>query len=262
MFTATRADNETLWMNVGWCLHNISDELLPEWTQFSRMSGKFVEGECERKWAAMTPGTLGMGSLVCWAKEDNMELFLQLPSRTTRPLQLSYPQRKATFETTHFKCMTPAGFILHDDHGFTPKSEKELAHNYKNTYFWEEDDEGKVKKRPFLKSWLYDEEIRTYRTIDFLPPPSHCPDDTYNLYTGLRGEKLTCDTMGVDLSPILELHSSLCGNVPDYVEYSLDWHAHIVQKPGSLSRVGLYWQGNEGIGKNMWTDWFGMQILG
>ena len=81
LLSITRADDENNWMEVGWCLHNISVELLPAWIVFSKTSGKFEEGKCEEKWAAMVLGTLGMGSLVRWAKEDSPDLFESLQDK-------------------------------------------------------------------------------------------------------------------------------------------------------------------------------------
>lgn len=98
--------------------------------------------------------------------------------------------------------------------------------------------------------------------MDFLPPPNSCPDNTYNLYHGLRAESLTCNFSDIDLHLILDLHSKLCGNDAAFIEYSLNWHANLVQQPGKLSRVGLLLQSIEGCGKTLWLDWIGLKILG
>ena len=71
-----RADIEPEWMRVGWCLHNIDVGLLDVWDRFSRRSPKHVEGECARRWAAMSttanPGSrLRLGSLHHWARRDS-----------------------------------------------------------------------------------------------------------------------------------------------------------------------------------------------
>lgn len=68
-----RADAYSTWVKVGICLHNIDDRLLDCWVEFSKKSPKYKEGECERMWRfnLREDGTLGMGSLGMWARQDN-----------------------------------------------------------------------------------------------------------------------------------------------------------------------------------------------
>jgi P4 family phage/plasmid primase-like protien len=74
-----RADNYNTWIRVGWCLHNINkDVLLPKWTEFSRKSTKYVPNECERLWTNMRDQGLGIGSLLMWVKEDNIEEYTRI----------------------------------------------------------------------------------------------------------------------------------------------------------------------------------------
>lgn len=69
-----RADDYYGWMQVGWCLHNISTDLLPSWIQFSQQSSKYETGCCDC-WNDMRHDGLGMGSLVRWVKEDNPQEY-------------------------------------------------------------------------------------------------------------------------------------------------------------------------------------------
>lgn len=71
MLDPERADNYNDWMSVGWCLHNISDKLLDLWIEFSRLSSKYKDGECEKLWNSMKSSGLGIGSLHFWAKNDD-----------------------------------------------------------------------------------------------------------------------------------------------------------------------------------------------
>ena len=82
-----RADAYGTWIEVGWCLHNISkDNLLVEWIEFSRQSAKFEEGACEKAWDGMREEGLSMGSLVRWAKEDNDEAYKVIRSQDNQTL--------------------------------------------------------------------------------------------------------------------------------------------------------------------------------
>lgn len=83
----SRADNFPEWIQLGWCLHNISaSALLQDWIAFSRNSSKFHEGECEQKWSHMRSNGLSMGTLHMWAREDDNDGYKQLMSESVFPL--------------------------------------------------------------------------------------------------------------------------------------------------------------------------------
>lgn len=86
ILSPARADNYATWMQVGWCLHNVNTDLLPDWIEFSRKSAKFEEGACETAWDNMREEGLGMGSLVRWAKEDNLEAYEKVRSTDNQTL--------------------------------------------------------------------------------------------------------------------------------------------------------------------------------
>ena len=75
-----RANDYALWINLGWCLHNIDDRLLPIWIKFSKKSSKFKHGECENEWEYMDSDGLGIGTLFLWAKEDNYGKYKEITS--------------------------------------------------------------------------------------------------------------------------------------------------------------------------------------
>ncbi len=66
-----RRDGYKTWFEVGACLYNIDDRLLPLWIEFSKKSPKFKEGECQDKWRKFKKETLGIASLKYWAKLDD-----------------------------------------------------------------------------------------------------------------------------------------------------------------------------------------------
>jgi len=75
-----RADEYDTWMEVGWCLYNISTTLLDVWIEFSRQSSKYKDGECDALWNNFTESNLGLGSLHRWAKIDNPPAYIELRS--------------------------------------------------------------------------------------------------------------------------------------------------------------------------------------
>ena len=81
-----RADDYQEWIELGWCLHNISHDLLDDWINFSKRSPKFTPGYCESQWSKMKEDGLGMGSLVRWAREDDPDKYLEVKSNDIRNL--------------------------------------------------------------------------------------------------------------------------------------------------------------------------------
>ena len=77
LLNSARADDRNGWIRVGWCLRNISHDLIDEWIQFSRKSQKYEDGICEKEWSRSDKRSDGfnIGSLFYWAQEDNPEGF-------------------------------------------------------------------------------------------------------------------------------------------------------------------------------------------
>lgn len=79
-----RSIDYDLWIYVGLALHNISNDLFPIFDQFSKMGGDAYCGskKCKEKWDSFNKhpgkGTLGLGSLRIWCKEDNPEKYKKL----------------------------------------------------------------------------------------------------------------------------------------------------------------------------------------
>jgi len=71
MLKPYRAESYMEWIQVGWCLHNIDHGLLQEWIDFSRLSAKYQEGECQRLWADFRDEGYHVGSLHRWARQDS-----------------------------------------------------------------------------------------------------------------------------------------------------------------------------------------------
>ncbi|MBI3960244.1 MAG: bifunctional DNA primase/polymerase [Chloroflexi bacterium] len=67
-----RADDYQTWVEVGMALSALGETGLGLWDDWSRQSGKYAPGGCEKKWRSFTPGDgLGLGSLARWADEDD-----------------------------------------------------------------------------------------------------------------------------------------------------------------------------------------------
>jgi P4 family phage/plasmid primase-like protien len=71
LISADRIEDYHKWIELGFCLHNISICLLYDWIELSKQSKKFKNGECEEKWKNMRDNNFTIRSLYRWAKEDN-----------------------------------------------------------------------------------------------------------------------------------------------------------------------------------------------
>jgi P4 family phage/plasmid primase-like protien len=72
LLSRSRAENYGNWSRVGWCLHNLSDDLYDDWISFSsKCPAKFSQRACDKLWDNAKGDGLSVGSLCHWAKEDN-----------------------------------------------------------------------------------------------------------------------------------------------------------------------------------------------
>lgn len=78
LLSIERVDNYNDWIRVGWCLFNISDDLLDTWIAFSKKSNKYKDGECQKIWNKSYNKELTIGSLCYWAKQDNYKQYCKL----------------------------------------------------------------------------------------------------------------------------------------------------------------------------------------
>lgn len=70
-----RVETYDKWLDVGFCLYNIDEDLLELWDEFSQKSCKYTSGECEKFWYKMSKKNFTIGSLKYWAKQDNPKSY-------------------------------------------------------------------------------------------------------------------------------------------------------------------------------------------
>ena len=133
-----RAENYNDWQNLGWCLHNIDDRLLPIWIQFSKKSTKFKDGECEQDWPYMDNQGLGLGTLYMWAKEDNPEKYAEITKNDLRKYIFK------SLNSTPFAVAMVMYQMFKDEFVYAPKKNWYHFSNHR----WKVLDEGiELKKR-------------------------------------------------------------------------------------------------------------------
>lgn len=112
-----RAENYEDWIKLGWTLRNIDYRLLESWVEFSRVSSKYVEGECQRLWNNMRIDTLGMATLIWWARNDNPVKYQELVDNSIVHLI----DRCIGSEGAHFDVARVVHAMYKDDYRFTTK---------------------------------------------------------------------------------------------------------------------------------------------
>lgn len=178
-----------------------------------------------------------------------------------------YENMKIDFEIMNFKIMNPIVYInLYNNDPFFSSPEK-FCQKYRNMWCKTYDIKTlEIKRKQFIYRWMDDKHIRTYQKMDFLPHPLYCPPDVFNLYDGLIVEKLPLlkedDNIEYICKDILEHIFILTGKDSLMYKYFIAWLAQIVQQPGILSRTAPVIKSEQGVGKNIFLDFFGHKILG
>jgi P4 family phage/plasmid primase-like protien len=109
MLKKERADDYGKWIELGFCLHNIDDELLDLWIDFSKKSSKYKDGECQRLWSGFRDDGLTIRSLHRWAREDDPATYGDFMLAELGPIiqqgidGTSYSVAKAFFELNKYQ---------------------------------------------------------------------------------------------------------------------------------------------------------------
>ena len=115
-----RAETYDTWVRVGWALRNIDHRLLDTWIEFSKLSSKYVGGECEKKWSKMRmDGTLGIGSIRYWARQDNMVAYKRIMDDS---LQILIDRCALSRGTAHFDIALVVQNVFKDQFVFVGKN--------------------------------------------------------------------------------------------------------------------------------------------
>jgi P4 family phage/plasmid primase-like protien len=111
-----RAESYEEWIKLGWTLRNIDYRLIDAWTDFSKLSSKYISGQCEKLWDTMRIDTLGMGTLRWWAKLDNDQRYNDILESNVVSLI-----DKCTNDQAHYDVARVVYAIFKDEYRFTAK---------------------------------------------------------------------------------------------------------------------------------------------
>jgi len=162
--------------------------------------------------------------------------------------------KKEYFEKYHFKVMSPVCFGRIAYNKTSLMRPIDLTTSYENVTV----NSGKR----FTDEWRKETFIRSFENVDFLPYPRPCPKHTMNTFNGLAAEKMTPSLGTSDIDIFLNHMRILTGKEEDGFNYLLNYLAHLVQRPGEPPRTSLVFQSDQGVGKNLFFEFFGNVILG
>jgi hypothetical protein len=82
LLSDSRANDTVSWMQLCYALHNISENLLDCFIEFSKRSNKYDHMKCMDTWHTMRNQNFDLTSLREWAKEDNLVGYLEIMNPT------------------------------------------------------------------------------------------------------------------------------------------------------------------------------------
>lgn len=282
-----RADDYNDWLNVLFCIINISErekitkrrmyELIH---LFSKKSSKYDESEVDDKIDTNidnnTNKKLGWNYLynTC-IKEDDKEYY--------NMINKNYKNVKKNFEEDHLKIIHPPMIIYTNREGENIKeSFKDARCSYSHLSYnkKEEDKKGniKYKKTKFINDWLDDDNIRICEKVCFKPPSyirnyvntieyqekpnTQSNNYEYNLWTHYEILKTPYynDTdedkefNNKVLERLFDFMSNIYDNNNEVINYLLAYFANRLQRPYQRNKICIIVKGTEGDGKNTFFD--------
>jgi len=177
-----------------------------------------------------------------------------------------YDEFKSEFEKKVFKINFPISFgIINHLGDLVLVNKLQLETTYGNLLIRKYDKKGEINEVPFVNEWLKDKNMRTYDQIDFLPM-QEVPSNIYNTFKGYKimNEKMEFDdNLKVEDSLIYKhLKLVLCNNDDKTFEYMTNVLSRILKQPYNLTMTAEIFKSVQGVGKDLFFNWFGLDILG
>ena len=214
-----------------------------------------------------------LGFDLCLLDKDMDEDYLDIidSSIVDKKFYKFYDSVKSDFEKTHFKIMNPILFAEETNSNLILRKKGEFFTAYENINYIdiEFNDKGelKEKQKKFINNWFLDENIRTYKRIDFLPKMTENESDkVYNTFNGFNIERKNIDLTDCDIkfedTKIYKHIKKLSGNDEKTIDYLIKTLAMKVQKPSKIMGTSIIFKSVEGCGKDSFFNFFGNKILG
>jgi hypothetical protein len=188
------------------------------------------------------------------------------------PKLTEYETRKMEFEKRNFFVGSQFVHIQGDNLIEYVKTSDMRVRLRCNNYMVYNAETEKNEKKYFFEEWLDDPNRANYERIDFIPDLELCPPNVFNLFKGFNAEKfrpekqLSKTEICCLVQPIIKHLDYLTSG---YAIWNLRWFAKKIQQPTKKCEIALLWRDsgdllNEGggTGKNLFTEFFGNEIIG
>lgn len=267
-----RFDNYDDWIKIGFIINNeMGINGFDIFDKYSKLSSKYDSEKVKKFYNNIKPketGGLKIGTLKKMAKNDNPKLYKKLTSKTIINTELeeqsndNYNLLKTKFEKNNFKIINPLMFITIDKKNkIIIRNKKDFKDVYENLLY-EKIIDNELVNTSFIKDWLKDPIMRTYYNLDFLPNNKNIPDDVYNTFDKYEVEKTELIKNDIENSLIIKHIKNLCNNNDDVFKYVINFLSRKIKLPSELTNTALIFKSNEGVGKDLFFNWFGNKILG
>lgn len=261
------ADSYDTWINIIMAIYNVSyyndyeEKGMKLIHYFSEQSDKYDEQETNTKIKSFEYKKDGhyMGTIMHYIENDDSKDYYMTRYET-------YVDMKELFEKDKVKIMRPASICDIKDGCYNYKLDS-FNFVYGNVMYY---DPALCKKNnaskgicKFIKRWLDDQDIYTFRCLDFYPNDDKCPDEVYNMFDYFKSE-IEPDNYddNVNLEFIFDHIKLLVNNDEKGFKYVLTWLAQLIQQPDVMEGVALIFKSEQGAGKNIFFDWFGRYVAG
>lgn len=238
-------------------MRNVIQHLFPDgvienvvWKHDGLILPRSILGESSPDEFAVSMGQLIMRTIgleVTFVIKDLSEGSIPLAmSRSELESRDPYLEWKRDFERNHFFVITAVKYARVGADRKPQLMSETAFKTYTNT------------QRAMRERWIQDPHQRQYERLGFYPPPSVCPDDVYNLWTGFAAEDLPENVNSPDLSIWHKHLKLLCGGnrqgAKESYEYFDNTIAHLFQKPGEKTGVMQLFVSAQGTGKDLMAD--------
>ena len=248
-------DNYSDWIKIVWSLASVEKKDLAR--TISKKSKKYDYDGSEKIYNEAN-GTIKIGTYFHYAKISKPRLFIQVfKDNNEEIVNPFYEEMKEEFEKKNGRINNPfCYYTINSDGNIAFFNDLKFTKYHNTLKYYCPFNEKMVK---FIYKWMEDENKKSWDKMCFLP--NNTDPNIFNTFDGFLGEKM--EDSQADLTLLFELINSLTGKDDKCFEWFLDYLCHIVGRPEEKPDIAiLFYSSKEGIGKNMFIEWFGTKVLG
>jgi hypothetical protein len=111
------------------------------------------------------------------------------------------------------------------------------------------------RREPFVAHWMRDEDIRTYNSVQILPPPLEVRPGTLNIWKPFQVQtSKTARTTNLESEGVNAILHHLDIVMGKNAAYLLNWCSQLFQEHGIKSKIAMVFKCDNGAGVNFLTD--------